>query len=123
MLNQNNFIPAVERGILATYLYADLFSTELFEKITNETIDPSLFKTNITAKAVAKAIFIFQQKDIPLDEMLIKEFIEKKMPMDYDEYLKILTTVALEFHHFKYYVGILRKERKKLLSGLDYARI
>lgn len=119
---QQNFIYGIERAILSSYLFADMHPD--YSLIVNHKINTKLFTTNITIKAVARAIEIFQEEDKPLDEMLISNFIGEKMNFfDYDEYITILTSNSLPFTVMIKYEELLEKKAQDKVKGDIYARI
>lgn len=116
-----DFIIAIERSLLSSYIYCDLTSD--FESISNHQIDFKIFTSNITIKSVAKAIYNFQKDDIPLDEDLICNYITKHMALDYDEYFKILKAKMLPYSIFLQYEKELIKNINNQKIGDIYARI
>ena len=111
---------AIEKAILSTYLHNDIYQ---YSYIYETELDYNLFQTNITIKSVAKAINIFLKDKLPIDENLILNFISKKMQVDYNEYIKILTANVLSEDMFKQYLNELKNDFKKQKIGELYARI
>lgn len=113
----------LEKTILATYIYADIMDMEEFKEVRDTKCPINHFKANLTTKSVAKAIYNLQELDYPIDETIVKDYIEKRMPLDYDEYLKILTTTCVPLKAFKHYINLLIETDKNDMNGNYNARI
>ncbi len=106
-------ISEIERTILATFLYADGLPTSDFEKLLSYNLDYSLFRSNITIKSTAKAISMLQEQGHPIDETVVKYFLDKRMAVDYDEYSKIICKCGVPYVPLMAYIEILKKEKKE----------
>jgi len=118
----DNLTYSIEQSILSTFLYQDMLDEE-FELIMNFKLDYTIFTTSTTIKAVAKAISIHQELEHPIDEIIIKKFLDSKMIVDDIEYLEIMKKTSLPYKTLVYYIDLLQKENKKNIQGDKFARI
>ena len=123
MVSYDNIRTNMERTILTTFLYQDLMPSKDFIEILRYRLDYNLFKGNLTIKSVAKAIRIFQDDELPIDDILIVNFLSKKMAVDYDEFTKILTTLCVPYRTLMSYIDKLKENENKTVGDDLYARI
>lgn len=113
----------IERAILATLIMPDLGLDTDHDKCLSHHLDFSIFKSNITTKAVAKALHNLQEDGTPIDEEIIAHYIEKFMPLDRSEYIAILSSKTIPYSVLVKYEQILRELDKQEETGVNYARV
>jgi len=94
-----------------------------YAEIIDTVIDYNLFTKTITNKAVAKAIFIYQEKDHPFDELIIKDFLDSKMTVNDIQYADIICRGVLLPRLLKHYLKLLKEKNTKDNIGANLARI
>lgn len=82
-----------------------------------------LFKANNTHKLVAKAIYNLQSENIPVDDVLVHDYIITKAKLNEEEYLQVHTYTWCSFETMLSYVKQLEniekeEHRANLLKGL-----
>lgn len=124
MINHNYDIHyGMELSILNTYLFANMMDDNSFMEIMDIKLDENLFTKTVTNKATAKAIRIHQDKDYPIDEHIIKEFLDSKMvvnELEFDEILKVKMLLPI---HLKHYLKVLEGKIKENTIKDSLARI
>lgn len=120
---QSNFREGIERVILNTFLFSNLSTDNEFELILEHKLDFSLFLSNITIKSVAKAITNLQEQDYPIDDKIVYEYIEKRMPLDWNEWFEITTTTPVRYKTLKHYIKMLTDENIRQYKNSLMGRI
>lgn len=105
----------VQRKVLGGYINAEEFSINGSGKeILNTELDEGLFDDYIH-KAVARACIRLKEKDIPVTEYTVLEFLNKhNLPRGAHqeaEYINLMTEYAITPNSFKTYVNMIIKHK------------
>tara|TARA_R110001606_G_scaffold2504_5_gene10981 strand:- start:994 stop:1371 length:378 start_codon:yes stop_codon:yes gene_type:complete len=114
---------SIEMSILNNYLSCYMLDDEVYAKIMEIKVDEKIFTRTTTNKAVARAIRIYQDKDYPLDELIIKEFLDGKMTVNDFQYQEIISRGVLPLSHFKHYLKLLEDKVTNDIIKDSLARI
>jgi len=121
--NLNDLHYSIEIALLNTYLSCYMIDDKQFLEIMDIKLDEKLFTKTVTNKATAKAIRIHQEKDHPIDELIIKDFLDSKMKVNDFQFQEIVSRGVLQIRHFKHYLKLLEEINKKNTIGDSLARI
>tara|TARA_R110001632_G_scaffold2415_3_gene10813 strand:+ start:1143 stop:1520 length:378 start_codon:yes stop_codon:yes gene_type:complete len=105
--NLNDLQYGIEISILNNYLSCYMLDNSDYSEIMETKLDEKLFTKTITNTAVARAIRIHQDADYPIDDLIIKDFLDSKMVVNDFEYQDIVGRAVLPVSHFKYYLKLL----------------
>ena len=114
---------SIEMSILNNYLSCYMLDDDSFSEIMDIKIDEKIFTRTRTNKAVARAIRIYQDADYPLDELIIKDFLDSKMKVNDFQYQDIVSRGVLPVSHFKHYLKLLQDKITNDIKKDSLARI
>lgn len=114
----------VEGLILSCYLNVNkAFPLDRIE-IEDYIIPFELFTANRTNKLVAKAIYNFQKEKMPIDEVLIYDYITSKTTLEDENFTYLATLLWVGFDTMLKYIEMLKEidKNEKLMERLKALR-
>lgn len=111
--NDFQFRLAIEKALLTTLLFKDLNLDKDFDYFLDYKLDYKLFNANNTHKLVAKAIFNQIEQEQPYDEETIARYIKKRINLDDQAYIDILSAKPISRPTFDKYMSDLKHINKE----------
>ena len=108
-----NYRLEIEELILSSFLYQDLCN-ELDKCDYEDFILPyNHFKATRTNKLIAKAIYVLQEKKMPISDITVLNFIQEKTNVNEIEFLELLSKTNVTFSTMLKYLEHLKEIDKE----------
>lgn len=107
-------IPIISRHHIETYILGSVINGHICPPLDEMEfmemqLEYDLFKATYTNKLVAKAIFNMKNEGLPIDDVLLKNYIDSKTDkLNYIEYLNIICAGTGSFISVQNYLKVLK---------------
>lgn len=118
-------IPLISKHHIESYILGSIINANISHPLdemefNDMQIDHEIFNESFAHKLVAKAIYNMKQENLPIDDVLLENYISSKTnKLNIDEYLSITCNMG-SFSSVQHYLEILKKldKEKKLWSRI-----
>lgn len=113
----------IEQTILSSFLNQDKTNEMDQMEFRDMKLPFELFKSSITSKLIAKAIYNLQEDNKPIDDLLVLSYITKHTSINSSEYLQFSCATWVTFDTMNLYLNQLREidkeeELQNILKGI-----